>query len=348
MRISISVNLRLGAPLFAAHLVLLLVACGGGGDGGSGIDFAAATNAKPCPVPSSAANGGPNSGVAVDALTCAPIAGVKVTANLLGEATTGADGSFKFSGATPTTKYSVTLNSVSTVPRTTSFTPSGAPRVFSLIPNSFNLPAFDEMLRLNPNGLLRWTQQAPTLIVQRQVIDYSTEASDPSGSGNISGRSYVATQTTVPDDLAARAIERVQSALPQLSSYSAFTGVRIETAAPGSRVSEFGGVGTIVVAWATNFPANAQGVVPAGIANFTGDFSNGIRAGRAFVSYERAADVPVVLIHEFGHALGYLHTDLTSSLMNRSNGPLPTTFDLQSAKIANDRPLGNKSPDIDP
>jgi len=343
---------------------LMLGACGGGGSdgggsgGGGGPGNGYAVNAEPCPVPPSLAAGGSassSSGVALNALTCAPMAGVKVTANPLGEVTTGVDGSFKFTGALSAVQYAITLTSPNTVPRSTFSTLGGAPRVFSLIPNNFDLRAFDEMTRPSAFGLLRWTQ-APTLIVQKQVIDMSTGMTDASipvdlTNGSIADSSYLATQFTLPDDFVAGAVERLRAVLPQLTSYSSFKDVRIETATPGSRIGGFERMGVIVIAWATNIPA--QGAAGMGVSsgyyrNYTSKIPS-VRAGAVFVNFNGPYyQVPNILVHEFGHALGYQHTDLTSSFMNRSNSPLPTDFDLQVAKIAYDRSPGSKSPDIDP
>ena len=53
-------------------------------------------------------------------------------------------------------------------------------------------------------------------------------------------------------------------------------------------------------------------------------------------------------IHELGHALGYQHVESRTSIMNPSIGPEPTEFDRAGAVIAFSRPVGNKSPDVDP
>lgn len=331
---------------------LMLVACGGGGGGGGDVSRLLVT-AQPCPVPPSASAGGSlsgSSGVVLNALSCTPIAGVKVTADVLGETTTGTDGSFRFNGASPATQYVITLTSPTTVTRSTFSMLDGVPRVFSLIPNDFSLSAFQEIARPSRFGLLRWTQ-APTLIVQVQVIDMSTGMLDTNTpvdlrNGGVSDRSYMATQIMMPDDLVADVVGRLSAVLPQLTAYPAFKEVRIETAVPGSRVGGFERDGTIVVVWVTNIVN--QGAAGMGLSSgYLTSMIPAIRAGTVFIDYNYSG-IPNVLIHEFGHSLGYQHTDLTASFMNRSNSPLPTDFDLQAAKIAYDRSPGNKWPDIDP
>jgi hypothetical protein len=52
--------------------------------------------------------------------------------------------------------------------------------------------------------------------------------------------------------------------------------------------------------------------------------------------------------HELGHALGYSHVTVRTSIMNPAIGPEPTDFDRAGAAIAFQRPVGNTSPDTDP
>jgi hypothetical protein len=342
---------------------LMIVACGGGGgSSNSNINNGSSNgtdpqSAKPCPVPSGALEGGSisnSSGVVLNALTCAPVAGVKVSVNVLGEVTTGSDGSFKFSGVLPATQYAISLTSPSTVTRNTFSTLDGATRVFSLIPNSFDLRAFEEIARPSSLGLLRWSQ-APILILQKQVIDMSTGMTDTTipvelTNGGVADKSYLATSATLSDDFLAGAIERLRTALPQLTAYPAFKDVRIEAAVPGSRVSGFLRNGAIVVAWVTNITnKGAAGMgLSSGYWYYRNDASRipAVLAGAVFVDNGYSAD-SAILVHEFGHTLGYQHTDLAPSFMNRLNPPLPTEFDLQAAKIAYDRSPGNKWPDVD-
>jgi predicted Zn-dependent protease len=53
--------------------------------------------------------------------------------------------------------------------------------------------------------------------------------------------------------------------------------------------------------------------------------------------------------HELGHALGYQHVTLESSVMS---GIQPTSslteFDREALRIIYQRPPGNRAPDIDP
>ena len=51
--------------------------------------------------------------------------------------------------------------------------------------------------------------------------------------------------------------------------------------------------------------------------------------------------------HELGHALGYNHVTVRTSVMNADARTEPTPFDLDAAKIAFERAPGNASPDND-
>jgi hypothetical protein len=53
-------------------------------------------------------------------------------------------------------------------------------------------------------------------------------------------------------------------------------------------------------------------------------------------------------VHELGHALGYMHVTLCTSVMNSSADVMPNDWDRQSVRIAFQRPPGNRSPDTDP
>jgi hypothetical protein len=54
-----------------------------------------------------------------------------------------------------------------------------------------------------------------------------------------------------------------------------------------------------------------------------------------------------VRAHELGHALGYNHVTLASSVMNPLATTEPTTFDLAACQIAFQRRPGNRAPDTD-
>ncbi len=52
--------------------------------------------------------------------------------------------------------------------------------------------------------------------------------------------------------------------------------------------------------------------------------------------------------HELGHALGYQHVTGRTSVMNSQGRTEPNDFDRAAARIAFQRPPGNRSPDVDP
>ena len=75
----------------------------------------------------------------------------------------------------------------------------------------------------------------------------------------------------------------------------------------------------------------------AGILMLDRDFD---RSGSNFTRSLRA--------HELGHALGYQHVIARDSVMNSLARLEPNDFDRAAARIAFQRPPGNRSPDVDP
>jgi hypothetical protein len=52
--------------------------------------------------------------------------------------------------------------------------------------------------------------------------------------------------------------------------------------------------------------------------------------------------------HELGHALGYSHVTVRTSVMNSNARTEPNEFDREATQIVYQRPPGNRSPDTDP
>ena len=80
-----------------------------------------------------------------------------------------------------------------------------------------------------------------------------------------------------------------------------------------------------------------DGRIVAGIVMLDRDFD---RSANEFKRSLRA--------HELGHALGYQHVTARTSVMNAQPRMEPNDFDLAAARIAFQRPPGNRSPDVDP
>ncbi len=215
----------------------------------------------------------------------------------------------------------------------------GADVTISMIPSSFDLVPFDEMLRVS--RLQRWTS-APPLRVQSRTLQFT---------------SVTAGDAVAIDDVLSEA-ERVALeadvtwALPQLTgnTFPAFASVTHDEVPVGGRMSILN-TGMITVARyegltrATGFwgyarwQFQADGTVIGGTIMLDRDFE---RSGSPSRRSLRA--------HEVGHALGYTHVtrSVRVSVMNADATTEPNTFDRQATLIAFQRPPGNVRPDADP
>lgn len=215
---------------------------------------------------------------------------------------------------------------------------SGRARV-SMIPSTFDLRAFDEMFRGSNARLQRWTSR-PALVILASVMEYRS---------NTSGQSYDATGEQLTDAEVEQLRTHLTEGLTFLTggAFTSFASVEVERPAGGSRVNTLR-TGQIVM-------GRYNGI--ARFANTIGyglwaELPDGTIAGGAMYldrDFDRDDNRRRLLrIHELGHALGYQHVVSRTSIMNPSIGPEPTEFDRGGAIIAFERPVGNRSPDIDP
>lgn len=277
-------------------------------------------------------------GQTVNAIDGSPVGGASVQVNSLWPIT--ADGSGMFSievGAGGTHRVKVTAGSI--VERETGIAGPGGDRVrVTLIPASFDITAFDEMFRASNARLQRWTT-APALVVLGSVMKYQNGASDE----------FEATAEQLTDDEVGQMAAHLQEGLALLSgeTYSSFASVTVERPAAGARVGvhrdgrivvgRYSGIVTMVnTIGYGQWMERSDGTVVGGAMFLDRDFDRDDERRR------------LLRIHELGHALGYLHVRARTSIMNPSLGPEPTEFDRHAARIAFQRPPGNRSPDIDP
>jgi hypothetical protein len=291
------------------------------------------TGPAPPPVPTATI-----SGVAIDGVSDRALSGVTVHIPGVGDAVTGADGSFKLDVEAPEQERPVTLSSTSTNDRKTQLHVPGPPAKLTLMPSSLDLNAFDQMFR-GGGSLVRWST-APSIVVQTQVLQFT----------NINDQEFTATAATISDAEVAGLVADLTWALPQLTgtTFNGFASVQRETAAPGDRVRVARGNGEIVIAryvglqaattyWGYTRWMTTGGEVRGGVIMLDDGFET---SGSAFRRSLRA--------HELGHALGYNHVTGRESVMNASARLEPNTFDRDGAKLAFSRPPLNRSPDIDP
>jgi Matrixin len=207
----------------------------------------------------------------------------------------------------------------------------------SLIPASFDLGAFDEMLR-GDGRLQRWTS-APALVVLGKEMQFDNSASDDT---------YHATSEALTEADISLLIAHLTEGLALLTgnTFTAFSSITIESPPSGARVTTLR-TGSIVV-------GRYRGVQTLASTIGFGRWENGdafeVIGGVIFLdrNYDESSEQRRLLrIHELGHALGYRHVKTRASIMNPAIGPEPTEFDRQAAAIAFQRMPGNRAPDND-
>lgn len=222
--------------------------------------------------------------------------------------------------------------------RTTIVGPTAEPARVSLIPAGFDLVAFDEMFRASNGRLQRWTSR-PALIVLASVMEYRQGA----------GTHYTATGEKLSASDLSQLTEHLVEGLGLLTghTFTTFTSVTIERPEPG----EFVNVAREGIIVAGRYAGVASKANTIGYGQWA-ELPNGTIAGGAmFLDSDFDRTDPrrrLLRIHELGHALGYQHVESRTSIMNPAIGPVPTEFDRLAAKIAFQRPPGNRPPDVDP
>ena len=277
-------------------------------------------------------------GSILDGLTGSGISGATLDIEGLGTFTSTMDGTFRLEVPELEQIRDVTIRSTAAVERQTALRLPGPDPRLRLIPASFDLTAFDQMLR--SSGLLqRWTEP-PKLTIQTRVLTFTT-------TGASENAAIDSAMTTTEADLLA---EDLVWGLQQLSAstFTGFASQQRETATVGQNV-RLQRIGEILVArfeglqaatgfwgfsrWATD----GEGTVIGGIIMLDRGFET---SNSPFRRSLRA--------HELGHALGYNHVTVRPSVMNSSARIEPNDFDLNAVKLAFLRPPGNRTPDRDP
>lgn len=288
--------------------------------------------------PASAGGAGNLLGQTVIALDGSAAAGVSVQVGARRPVTSDANGHFEIEVGNPGT-YQTTIRGEAIVERQTSlFGPTAERAKLSLIPAGFDLAAFDEMFRTSNGRLTRWTSR-PSLVLLASVMAYR----------NGGGREFEATGEQLREDEVEEMKAHLTEGLALLTgnTFTAFQSITVERPSAGTRVDVMR-QGQIVV-------GRYEGIVT--FVNTIGygqwsELSNGtVVGGSMFLDRDFDRDDArrrLLRIHELGHALGSLHVESRTSIMNPSIGPEPTDFDRAAAIIAFQRPPGNRAPDIDP
>ena len=278
----------------------------------------------------------------IDALSGAAVSGVTPTSSetrqIYATATDG-NGAFILGVDTAGTgPLSFTFSGPAIVTRQTFVKVPGDAVTISTIPKTFDLAAFDELCR--STMLMRWTA-APPLVVESQVLQFTNGADS---------QFPAAAETLTDAELSSLTVD-LTWALPQMtgSQFAGFASTTRAVSATGASVNMMV-TGQITVGRFAGLAAatggnvglsrwlyRSDGVVVGGMIMLDRDFD---KSG--------ASNVRAVRAHELGHALGYSHVTLRTSVMNPVVRVEPNAGDLDATLLAFLRPPGNKTPDIDP
>lgn len=300
------------------------------------VPMAAACSKSPTEPSDTGGGSGMLQGQTVTATDGAPAPNLSVR---IGERTVTSDGNGRFEidlggGGT----YRTIVRGSGIVERETRISGAGAsPTVLSLIPASFDMVAFDEMFRGLNSRIQRWTTR-PSLVVLAAVMDYRG-----------AGQSYEATAETLSEEELETMVNHLNEGLGVLTGNTYFTfgaveierpaaGARVETIRPGKIVvGRYNGIVTFqrTIGYG-QWAESADGTIVSGAMYLDRDFDKNDSRRR------------LLRIHELGHALGLQHVETRTSIMNPSIGPDVQEFDRGGARIAYQRPVGNRAPDVDP
>lgn len=313
-------NLR----LVVAALTVGLVACSGSGG--------------PTTPPPSLPNTVTSPARVTDAITGNALSGVTASGTEIGGSASSLTGVMTVGATTASAApRAVTFSRDGYVSRTVAMKIPGSEVSVTMIPSSFNLSAFDEMLRVV--RLQRWTS-APPLRVQTRTLQFT----------GVNQAEGVAIDDAMSGDERVSLESDLTWALPQLTgnTFTSFAGITRETLDVDARmqvlntgmitVARYAGLTAASGFWGySRWQFRTDGTVIGGTIMLDRDFD---RSGSAFKRSLRA--------HELGHALGYTHVTALQSVMNTSAVTEPNTFDKQATQIAFLRPPGNVRPDSDP
>lgn len=249
-----------------------------------------------------------------------------------------ADGNFQVDVGGPGSYATVLTGSRIVERHTTINGPTGERAKVSLIPAAFDLAAFDQMFRGANDRLQRWTSR-PSLVVLGSVMKYHSGGTDR----------FEASAERLTDDEVSALVNHLNEGLALLTAgtYPTFASVDIEWPRAGEQVN-VQRTGKVVVGRYSGIKNLAQTI---GYGSWA-DLPDGtVVGGSMWLDRDFDRDDSrrrLLRIHELGHALGYNHVTVRTSIMNPAIGPEPTDFDRGGASIAFQRPVGNTSPDTDP
>jgi hypothetical protein len=273
-----------------------------------------------------------------DAITGAALSGVTAAGSDIGGSASALSGVMTVGATTASAAARpVTFSRDGYVSRTVAMKIPGSEVAVTLIPSTFNLTAFDELLRVT--RLQRWTS-SPPLRVQTRTLQFT----------GVNQSDAVAIDDAMSADERVALEEDLTWALPQLTgnTFTAFAGITRETLPVDGQmqvlntgmitVARYAGLTAATGFWGySRWQFRTDGTVIGGTIMLDRDYE---RSGHSARRSLRA--------HELGHALGYTHVTALQSVMNTSAVTEPNTFDKQATIIAFLRAPGNVRPDSDP
>ena len=269
----------------------------------------------------------------LDVVTGRAVSGVRGVHPQVTSTASGSTGRLELSSPMALGGIMVRFDGDATVSREAFLQLPGADVLVTVIPETFDLVAFDEMAR--EPAIRRWLSPPP-LMVEQRVLKYSDL-----DAGTLQASATVRTEADVNE-----LIGHLTTALPDLTggTITNFSNIDRHTAAEDAAVpiTVSGQISVFLV----------EGLLAgSGFEGFARwEFRNFVVTGGVILldaTSDRGPNRQWLRAHELGHTLGYNHVTTRASLMAPSASPI-TTFDRQAGRLAYTRPPGNRSPDIDP
>ena len=271
-----------------------------------------------------------------------PVTGASITGAAVRSTLSDADGAATIEVAAPGL-YPVSVAAAQFVTRRTILSVRGSDARIDLIPSAFDMAAFDQMFRgvLSAGRLVKW-QSAPALVVQRTGLIWASSPDDR----------YLADDDGWTDAEVDGVIAALTFGLQAISAgvFQSFASVRVQQAVAGETVA-VPQPGAIVAARYRSLHGPSGSPV-SGLSKSNIDARGVIRGGMVMIDRDfdrrQSPASRAVRVHELGHTMGASHVTTRASFMNTSNVGEPNDFDREAFRVAARRPIGSRSPDVDP